>query len=173
MKFKVFFKMFLISIILTGLFACNGKIKNNVQNAEEPKSIGVYNYDNKQELKEFNQLNLDDTHPNLLNPQVSKSDYNTVVKSWTELHQKIGTYLSENKFNWEIEDSTISIVQKIYFEPNGQIKNYFFNVLNENVTQEKKAQFAELISEFAKQNKIDFEQNINFAQCGKTTYFTE
>ena len=152
---------------------CKENTENKTVSTKEPNLIGIYNFDNKQELADYNELNLDENHPNLLNPQISKSDYNSVIKSWTDLHQKIGIYLSKNNFTWDVNDNTISIFQKIYFEPNGQIKHYFFNVLNQNITNEKKEQFASLISEFAKTHKIDFQLDNNFAQCGKTKYLNE
>ena len=95
------------------------------------------------------------------------------MKSWTDLHQSIGKYLSENEFKWEVKDSSITIVQKIYFNTNGEIENYFFNVLNKNVTKEKQEQFANLISSFAKGNKIQFKKDEKFAQCGKTKYLNK
>ena len=116
---------------------------------------------------------MDENHPNLLNPEISKSDLNAVMKSWTDLHQRIGAYLFENEFNWDIEDSSTTIVQKIYFNSDGEIENYFFHVLNENVTKEKKELFADLILNFAKKNKIEFESVGKFAQCGKTKYLNE
>ncbi|WAC01726.1 hypothetical protein N7U66_17775 [Lacinutrix neustonica] len=135
--------------------------------------IGVFNYDNKQELSQYNTLHLDATHPNLLNPKISTSDYNLVVKSWSNLHQRIGDFLSKNNFDWEVEDHSIAIVHKIYFSAEGKIKNYFFKVLTENVSEEKKEQFASLILKFSKDNPINFKKEGPFAQCGKTKYLTE
>ncbi|MEM6685162.1 MAG: hypothetical protein AAF617_05140, partial [Bacteroidota bacterium] len=129
-----------------------------------------YNFDNKQELADFRKLDLDQSHPNLLNPKISASDHTSVRESWTELHQKIGNYLSENNFTWEVEDPSISIVQKIYFEPNGQIKHFFFNILNQNISHEKKQQYSNLILEFSKTHRINYQQDKSFAQCGKTKY---
>ncbi len=170
MRIKLIFKGIFIFTIITGIYGCKEKTESKTDIVETEKKIGVFNFDNKQELAEYNRINLDDTHPNLLNPQISKSDYNVVMESWTDLHQRIGAYLSKNEFNWEVKDSSISIVQKIYFNPNGEIENYFFNVLNENVTKEKKEQFADLISTFAKDNRIDFKRDENYAQCGKINY---
>ena len=173
MKLKTIFKGLFIILIITVIYSCNEKTENKTEIVETERKIGVFNFDNKQELTKYNRMNLDDTHPNLLNPQISKSDYNVVMESWTDLHQRIGTYLYENGFNWDVEDSSIEMVQKIYFNKNGEIENYFFNVLNENVTEEKKEQFANLISDFAKDNSIEIERDGNFAQCGKTRYLNK
>ncbi|SDB31472.1 hypothetical protein SAMN03097699_0654 [Flavobacteriaceae bacterium MAR_2010_188] len=173
MKLKLIFKELFILIALIGISSCKQDAKKKTDSIEKTRSIGIYNFDNKQELIEYNKMNLGESHPNLLNPQISKTDYDSVMESWTDLHQQIGNYLSENKFTWEVEDETITIVHKIYFEPNGEIENYFFNVLNQTVTKEKKEQFADLISDFAETNRIDFKRDKSFAQCGKTKYLNE
>ncbi len=157
-------------ITLVSLNSCKINTESKSETTEEIAQVKVYDFNNKQELAEYEALNLDKSHPNLLNPQISKADYDTVIASWTNLHQEIGTYLSENDFSWEVEDSTISIVQKIYFKPNGHIKHYFFRVLNENVPGEKKERYADLIKEFAKTHRIDYQLDQSFAQCGKTKY---
>jgi hypothetical protein len=184
MKIKTILKTLFIICFISGIISCKDKTEDKLEIVEKEKTerktdtiekekskiITVYNFDNQQELSAYNKLNLDATHPNLLNPNMSNSDYDMVMKSWTDLHQRIGAYLSENKFNWEVKDKSISIVHKIYFKSNGEIENYFFNILNENVTKEKKEQFAKLISTFAKANQIEFKKDEKFAQCGKTKY---
>ena len=173
MKLKTIFKGFFIILIITLIYSCNEKTENKTEIVETERKIGVFNFDNSQQLTQYNRMNLDDTHPNLLNPQISKNDHNLVMETWKDLHQRIGVYLYENGFNWDVEDSSIEMVQKIYFNKNGEIENYFFNVLNENVTEEKKEQFANLISDFAKDNSIEIERDGNFAQCGKTRYLNK
>ena len=175
MKFKTILKALFLIIITIGINGCDEKKEEKTVNVDKEKleTINVFNFDNKQELSNYNNLNLDETHPNLLNPQISKSEYNSVMKSWIDLHQRIGKHLSENGFSWEVESSSITIVQKIYFNSNGEIQNYFFNVLNENVTKEKKKQFADLILSFSKNNGIEYKSEEKFAQCGKTKYLNE
>ena len=167
--------LFGITLLLTIALnhSCQKSKENKVADDQKPNTVSIYNYSNQEELDEYNQLNLDESHPNLLNPEISKSDYNAAVESWTELHQQIGSYLSKNSFSWGVDEKTISIVQKIYFEPNGQISRYFFRVLNQDVTKETKEQFARLISDFAKTHSIDFQLDHKFAQCGKTKYSNE
>lgn len=170
MKLKAYYSKLLIVLAIIATQGCKEKVANKTETVEKAKLIGVFDFDNKEELSAYTKLNLDKTHPNLLNPQISKSDYNSVVKSWTDLHQRIGGFLSENNFDWGVKDSTITIVQKIYFKPNGEIKNYFFNILNKNLTKEKREQFSNLITNFAKQHSIKFQSDESFAQCGKTKY---
>jgi hypothetical protein len=169
-QLKPLLKTLFILALITGFNSCKENTKNQTATLDNPKPIKVFNYHNKQELTEYDSLNLDETHPNLLNPQISASDYHVVMNSWTDLHQRIGNYLSDNDFNWDVQDSTITIVHKIYFNPNGDITNYFFNVLDTTVTKEKQEQFADLISDFAERNTIALKKDKTFAQCGKTRY---
>ncbi len=122
--------------ILAGLLmSCNeSSTKNNISKVTTTKT---YDFDNKTEFNEYSKLNLDKTHPNLLNPKISEKDYQKVKKSWVELHQRIGKYLAKNNFTWEIDNPHISILHKFYFDPNGKIKTYFFRVINSNVTNKK------------------------------------
>ena len=130
----------------------------------------MFNFDNKQELIEYRELALDETHPNLLNPQISTTDYDDFREPWIDQDKRIGNYLSNKKFTWEVEDGNITIIQKIYFRPNGEMKYYFFKVLDPKVTKEKKDLFARLISDFSNTDRIDFKSDKSFAQCGKTMY---
>jgi len=175
MNSKINLKVIFIVFLIIGINGCQGKKVDNSQINQnlETSKITVFNFDNEKELADYNKLNLDENYPNLLNAKISKTDYNEVMKSWTDLHQRIGTYLSENEFDWEVEENSITIVQKIYFNADGKIENYFFNVLNENVTEDKKEEFADLILNFAINNKIGFGSERKFAQCGKTKYLNK
>lgn len=158
MKFKYIF------ILLTvGLVSFKAKSQGET-------TIQVYDFDNETELFKYEQLNLDKDHPNLLNPKISKSEMNKVVESWTELHQNIGNYLQENDFEWQVEDPQIMIVHKFYFNPDGSIHSYFFNMLNEGISDSQRQKYSELITEFARTKKIGLTRDFQFAQCGKTKY---
>jgi hypothetical protein len=90
MKLKNILKSMLVILIIAGIYSCKEKNENKTQSYETEKKAKVFNFDNKTELSQFNKLNLDETHPNLLNTQILKIDYNSIVKSWTGLHQNIG-----------------------------------------------------------------------------------
>jgi hypothetical protein len=168
MKQKRLFRTLIILTVITGIYSCAEKEKKEA--TEKEQAVVVINFDDKQKLSEFLSLNLDDTHPNMLDPENSKADHSAVMSSWADLHQRIGKHLAEHNFTWGTEDSSITILQKIYFKPNGEIETYFFNVLDKGVPTEKKEQFAELIRDFAANNRIDFQRDHSFAQCGKTRY---
>lgn len=170
MKINKFLSLIIVLLGINAIVSCQENTHKKNQSDQNIEEIGIFNFDNKEELAMYKSLNLDESHPNLLNPQISESDHNAVIKSWSNFHQSIGNYLSKNNFHWEVDDEAILIVQKIYFEPNGQVSNYFFNILNESITSEKKEEFGRLFAEFAQTNRIDFQLDKCFAQCGKTKY---
>ncbi len=73
----------------------------------------IYNFSNKESFERFLQRDLDSQHTNLLNLDLAKEDYDIVSKKWMTIHQDIGQYLKKSGFNWNTEDSTVSIVHKI------------------------------------------------------------
>ena len=175
MTFKSILKKLVISSIFIVIFSC-GEMKDDGKELikiTETKKISVFNFDNNQQLSEYRKLNLDENHPNLLNPQISRSKLKEVKNSWTDMHQRIGETMAEKQFKWNVEDSMITVVHKFYFNSESEIESYFFNVLNDNVSNEKKEEFAELISDFAISNKIEYKSEGKFAQCGKTKYLNE
>ena len=161
-------------LMLSFLFVCMSCQQNTpvkkVPSPKETPPIQVFNFDNERDRAAYQALKLDSSHPNLLNPQIAPEMYTEVRSSWSELHQNIGTYLSEKEFSWGVKDSTITIVQKFYFTPEGQIKSYFFNIRNKNVTDSIKQQFGKYIADFAKDHRIMITRETPFAQCGKTKY---
>ncbi|PRP67368.1 hypothetical protein [Nonlabens agnitus] len=159
--------IFFFSILIIG--CGEKKAKNTIENAKANK-ISVYNFDDEQQLNQYRKLKLDETHPNLLNPEISNSDYDDVKAAWVDLHQNIGDFMDENDFQWQTTDSTITVVHKFYFDSEGNIENYFFNVINESISFENKEQFSNLISNFAIINSISYQSDGKFAQCGKTRY---
>ena len=158
---------------MIGIISCKEVEKGKSKTLAATAKVGTYNFDNKEEVSEYNRLDLDKTHPNLLNPNLSKDDYQEIIESWKSLHQEIGSYLAKNDFDWGVEDTSVTIVHKIYFTPEGEIKNYFFNILNEEVPMEKKEKFGELVSNFSANNRISIQRDQSFAQCGKTRYLNK
>ncbi|MCC1484532.1 hypothetical protein [Winogradskyella immobilis] len=164
-------------VLLIAFCIINISCKNNNQEQKlarlKTSSVAIYNFADKENFNAFNRLELDKTHPNLLNPQVSKSNYNDIRTSWTKLHQDIGNYISKNDFDWNTNDSIINIVHKFYFKPNGSISHYFYNIRNSNISDETKSEYGKLLQQFSNTNKISITRGSTFAQCGKTKYLNE
>lgn len=150
------------------------KQKTNPKNENvSTKEIQIFNLDKLGKVGLDKMYQLDETHPNMLEPRNSKDENDKVAVSWSTLHQNIGNFLAKNNFSWEVEDPSISIMQKIYFDPNGNFKQYFFKIKNPSVTEEKKDEFANLMVEFAKTNKVDYSMDKAIARCGPTRYKNE
>lgn len=163
----------LVLLTITILSACQTGAEKQQQNelsANDNNQVIVYNYDNKKAFEAFKQQNLDATHANLLNPQIAKDDMKQIVASWTELHQEVMTVMKEHQFDWGVEDSTVGVLDRIYFDKKGQITAYFFRVLNEHVDQNKTEEFAAILQDFSKNHSISIKRDSAFAQCGKVSY---
>ena len=170
MPLKSFLNLNFAIALLIAFNSCKQQEEHNSETENAPEQTGVYGFYDKQEVAEVKKMNLDESHPNMLNPAISKSEHEAVMESWSGLHKKMSEHLQNNNFNWEVKDSTITIFHKIYFKPNGEISNYIFKVNNKNVTDKKKEEFSELITSFAQNARIEFQKNETFAQCGKTRY---
>lgn len=154
-----------LSSVFTFLFVATTLLAQENTNEAE-----IYYFSDTNALKKYESLNLDQSHANLLNQDVSKDEINSVIESWSDLHQRIGKYLNEEDFEWGAEGESISILQKIYFDKDGNITHYFFRVFNRDVTDVKKEKFADHLRAFAKSNSISIKRDQQFAQCGKTRY---
>jgi hypothetical protein len=131
----------------------------------------VVNADNKLAFTEFGKLNLDSIYTNLLDPKnVSETEYKVVMDPWSEFHKKVYTFIKAENFKWEVPDSTISIVNKIYFDKNGTIDYYAFKILNPSIPSEKRVEFEKVLEKFSKKIMLDLKRDEQYAQCGKTKY---
>ena len=158
MKFQ-----YLMSLIVICIISSEAK-------SQKLNAIEVYDVANEPDRAKFIAMELDKNHPNLLNPEISKTEINKVVESWTEMHQDIGKYLKTNGFEWKVDDPEIMILHKFYFQPDGKIKTYFFRIFNEEVSYDQREEYSKLISEFASTHRITITKDFQFAQCGKTKY---
>lgn len=130
----------------------------------------VYNLDDKEQSEKAKQLKLDDAYANLLNPQVSKDEFKAVYGSWSDFHKEIGEYIKQENFNWGVADSTITLVNKIYFDKEGKVEHFLFKVWNEKVSNDKKAEYQLLLNKFIENSGVNLKRDKQFAQCGKVKY---
>jgi len=137
---------------------------------QERAAAQVYNASSEADLERFSELKLDDSHPDLLDPRVGGNDQENVVKSWAGLHQMIGKFIAEKGFDWEVEKESISMYQRIYFNANGEMTHFLFNIREPQVSEKKKEEFGQLVAEFSKTHRIAYASSSQFAQCGKTKY---
>ncbi|MDB4158058.1 hypothetical protein N9609_01060 [bacterium] len=156
-------------LLIIGLVSC--KQKSTEKKNELVKEIKVVNANDKIAFAEFRELNLDSTYTNLLDPRnVTESEYKIVTESWSEFHKKVSKFIKEENFKWEVPDSTISIVNRIYFDKNGTIDYYGFKILNPSISAEKNEEFKKVLEKFSKEIKLELKRDKQYAQCGKTKY---
>lgn len=151
--------VFMIIILFISSTSCKEKQKSK-----------VYNLDNKVISEKLKPLKLDDRYANLLNPQISGDEFQVIYKSWGEFHTSIGAFVNKENFNWGVADSTITLVNKIYFDKTGKVDYFLFKVRNENVTNTKKEAYQKLLNKFIKNMRVNLKRDSQFAQCGKVEY---
>ena len=161
MKYK---KPFLLITFVLALVTLN----NSQAQTDKTQAPRIFNSSDPTDLMEFTRLSLDTTHPDLLDPSVARDDQKNVVASWAQLHKSIGKYLDAHDFTWDIKSESVAIYQRIYFNGDGQITNYLFNIKEPEVTVEKKEEFGKLLASFAAEHKLAYARPTPFAQCGKT-----
>lgn len=162
----------IIIVFLSVVFnACiNSDNANNSLDITTETEAMIYNVDNGKNSVDFNKLELDKSHPNLLDPKNPNSKNDSIRNSWIKLHQNVVRYLSDHNFSWNTDNKRIKSFQKIYFDSNGKITHYYFKIINEDVSEDTKEEFAKLLAEFSKNFMIDIQKEHPFAQCGSTAY---
>ncbi len=152
-------KYVLLCFVLLLVVSCNTK---------ESKVVGFHD---KVVFSDFKKLSLDDSYKNLLNPNVSiKEEYPKVINSWKEFHKKVNIILKNNDFSWNVPDSIITVVNKIYFNANGEVNYFFVNIRNENISKKTKDVYVQLLTDNLKELSINLKRAEQFAQCGKVKY---
>ncbi|MFY7669579.1 hypothetical protein ACOSP6_00690 [Tenacibaculum sp. MEBiC06402] len=146
-------------VLFLSFFSCK-KEKNRVVGFHDSVAISS-----------LQKLQLDDSYINLLNPSFSKKEeYQAIIKSWSNFHNNVNEILTENEFSWGVPDSSITVVNKIYFTKNGKVNNFLVNIKNENVTLETKNEYVKLLNNNLNKLSIDLKRDKQFAQCGKVKY---
>lgn len=157
-------------MIIVLIFLVNCKEGRKKEEKLTTSKIQIFDYYNKEELNRYRELNLIEEHSKLLNLKTSEDTFKKVKASFNNLHQQIGKYLLTKNFDWKVVK--VSVFHRFYFEANGK-KACMFRTLNDSVTALKRKEYANLLFEFANQQKINFQNDIPFTQCGTTEYVSK
>lgn len=164
MKTKITFLL----LFIFGLFVCNGQESTYSNKENQPQ---VINRDNLDAVKKFREMDLDSFYDDLLNPNnVSEAERKEVVKSWSDFHKKIIAYLKESNFDWNSDEESIRINNRIYFEKDGSVNYYVYKIENSTISEQTKQEFHSVLERFVSENKINFTKDKVFAQCGMVEY---
>ena len=148
-----------VIVVFITLFSCK---------QEKGSVVSLHNLTEYEKIKK---LQLDDSYINLLNPSLSdKEEYETILKSWSSFHNKVNDVLTKNNFSWGVADSSITVVNKIYFKKDGTINYFLVNIKNEHVSDETKNTYVSLLKNNLDKLTIDLTRDNQFAQCGKVKY---
>lgn len=157
----------ILILLIIGFISCKQTSKETVI-IIEPK---VVSGNDKTAYNALKIMNLDSTYTNLLDPKnVTEDEYQIVSKSWSEFHKELSQFIKNENFKWEVPDSTITIMNRIYFDKNGTIDYYTFKIKNSSVTDEKIVEYEKVLQKFSRDVKLDLKRTENYAQCGKIKY---
>jgi hypothetical protein len=171
MKFKNTLKFMLIFSIIIGINSCKEKNENKTQSNQVEKEPKIVNGINEIAYNKIKKMNLDSTYTDLLDRRnVSESEYKIVVESWYEFHKKVSQFIKKENFKWEVPDSTITILNRIYFDKSGTIDYYLFRIRNASVSAEKQTEYQKVLQKFSEEVTLNLKRVEKYAQCGKIKY---
>ena len=157
--------------LIIGIIGCKQNSTETKAKTEIEAEPIVISFDDKPAFADFTKLNLDDKCVNLLDPRnTPAAERESVVNAWSTFHKKVNTYLTEQNFSWEVPDSTIRIYNRIYFDKNGNVNYYVFNINTPSVSEAKKAEFQRLLKMFSKDVQLGLKREEQYAQCGSIKY---
>ena len=163
---RIIYTVFLLITISGGL--------SFAQPAEPVDKPKIVNIDNTQSFVSFATLKLDDEYVDLLDSRnSSEEEFRKVYSSWADFHQQVAGFVKEKDFKWEVEDSIISVISKIYFNKEGKVEYYGFKILNSSVSDEKKEEFANILEQFSSNVDLTLNRDDKFSQCGKIKYINK
>lgn len=152
-------KMVFYICMCVGLYACN-QTNNQITSVHD-----------KVAFEKFKKLGLDETHQNLLNPNFStKEQYIQVIDSWRSFHEKVNEILQSNKFSWGVAKLSVTVVNKIYFDKNGNVNHFLVNITDPDVSDKVKEHYRKLLADNLDKLSINLKREEQFAQCGKVKY---
>ncbi len=98
---------------------------------------------------------------------VFKTNPEEYYNAWVSFMQQWGKFLSANDFYWE---ETTKGFNRIYFNKDGGIDYWLFNINEGQIPAEKEARFEQLLKQFASEHKFSLTADVGFAQCGGAVY---
>lgn len=103
----------------------------------------------------------------------TEKEQEAMGQAWIKLLQDFGEFLRENNFKW---DKPIKCMNKIYFNSDGTINYFFYNLSLKSVEQkdilsaEQQKEFDRLLNLFIQDYKISLAAETKFSQCGPSTF---
>lgn len=148
----------ILFLIIAILFSINSYAQTAMTTKEaEEKGIGISYLDS---------FYYDGGHADT-SKAVFGANINEFVQAYYQLIRDIGAFLKENNF---VFNEPTSGWHRIYFDKSGKIDYYLYLFKDDQLSDEQKAVFAQLINEFIKDYSFPLSADVNFAQCGSVRY---
>jgi len=117
---------------------------------------------------------LDDTYPSAAHYEPEKGVFKErqpeFLKSYVNMHQELGKYLTQNGFNWP---KTTQLFTRVYFDSSGTIDYFLINPKKANLDEGEIELYFRLLNEFIKDYKLPISASSGFAQCSPIKYVSK
>ena len=91
-----------------------------------------------------------------------------VAAAWTKMLTDISSFLFKNA---EIKNIEVKLFQRVYFNKEGKIDYYLYNIRNkDDVTEEQLQQITDVLNEFVKDYQFSLSADRDFVQCGTAIF---
>lgn len=89
------------------------------------------------------------------------------IQGYNALLKDLGKFLQANDFNWE---KSTRCFNRIYIDKSGKIDYFLFHFKEGELTPDKQAKFAKLLTEFIATYQFPLTNTVPFAQCSPVQY---
>ncbi len=91
-----------------------------------------------------------------------------VLNAWYKMISDVSSFLVKNK---EMLNININTFQRVYFNKDGKIDYYLFNIRNlDELTEGEVQLFTDLLNEFVKDYQFPLSADKGFSQCGSAKF---
>lgn len=115
---------------------------------------------------DFRKKDLKTIYPKLITPQNFDAKQDTVLfKKLKTFRSSLVNGLKSEKINWNVDESEISFLTRIYFDSIGRIEYFAFKINNNDVKLKAVEEFKSLLERTIKNKKLGIERKTKYNYC--------
>jgi hypothetical protein len=115
---------------------------------------------------EFRKKDLKTLYPKLLTPQNFNAERDTVlVRKINTFQDELVSGLKSEKINWNVDESEIPILTRIYFDSIGRIEYFAFKVNNDKVSLQAIEKFSRLLEKNINDLNLGIKRETKYNYC--------
>ena len=133
---------------------------------EDVVSPVIIDYSTKEAREEFQTMKLDSTYTNLLGSEKSEAEADSLYQSWMDFNKELAQLIRDNNFDWETQDSSIILWNRVYCQNDGTIDYYLYYIRDSIVNEKVAEKYGEFIGQHISEMKYPVNRDFKYAQCG-------